>query len=64
MQTQFFLRTADADVGRYLKMFSLLPMGVIDEVMMAHEVGFLGLASLPVLTSVSAHLRSAGPSAC
>ncbi|EPT05031.1 hypothetical protein FOMPIDRAFT_1139959 [Fomitopsis schrenkii] len=34
---QFFLRTSDADVGRYLKMFTLLPVDQIDEVMATHE---------------------------
>jgi len=34
---QFFLRTADADVGRYLKMFTLLSVANIDEVVAAHQ---------------------------
>ncbi|KZT72083.1 hypothetical protein DAEQUDRAFT_664957 [Daedalea quercina L-15889] len=34
---QFFLRTADADVGRYLKTFTLLPVTEIDEVMETHR---------------------------
>ncbi|TFY65347.1 hypothetical protein EVJ58_g2026 [Rhodofomes roseus] len=34
---QFFLRTTDADVGRYLKMFTLLPIAKIDEVVQNHE---------------------------
>ncbi|KAH9949581.1 hypothetical protein B0H21DRAFT_777191 [Amylocystis lapponica] len=33
---QFFLRTTDADVGRYLKMFTLLPMSAIDDVLESH----------------------------
>ncbi|KAI0958629.1 hypothetical protein AcV7_004392 [Taiwanofungus camphoratus] len=33
---QFFLRTADADVGRYLKMFTLLPLPMIDGVLESH----------------------------
>ncbi|OSD06790.1 hypothetical protein PYCCODRAFT_1382700 [Trametes coccinea BRFM310] len=34
---QFFLRSSDADVGRYLKMFTLLPQEKIDSVMDAHN---------------------------
>ncbi|KAL7281740.1 hypothetical protein ACG7TL_005058 [Trametes sanguinea] len=34
---QFFLRSSDADVGRYLKMFTLLPQEEIDSVMDAHN---------------------------
>ncbi|KAI0355554.1 hypothetical protein OH77DRAFT_1495863 [Trametes cingulata] len=33
---QFFLRSSDADVGRYLKMFTLLPQEKIDSVMESH----------------------------
>ncbi|KAI9060270.1 hypothetical protein FKP32DRAFT_1595666 [Trametes sanguinea] len=34
---QFFLRSSDADVSRYLKMFTLLPQEKIDSVMDAHN---------------------------
>ncbi|OAX39983.1 tyrosyl-tRNA synthetase [Rhizopogon vinicolor AM-OR11-026] len=34
---QFFLRTMDADVERYLKMFTLLPVEEIDSVVREHE---------------------------
>ncbi|OCH92292.1 tyrosyl-tRNA synthetase [Obba rivulosa] len=34
---QFFLRTSDADVARYLKMFTLLPVAEIDAVNEAHR---------------------------
>ncbi|KAI0819996.1 hypothetical protein BC628DRAFT_1399822 [Trametes gibbosa] len=34
---QFFLRTSDGDVGRYLKMFSLLPEVEIEEIMRSHN---------------------------
>ncbi|KAI0630279.1 hypothetical protein C8Q77DRAFT_1064433 [Trametes polyzona] len=33
---QFFLRTSDADVGRYLKMFTLLSPDQIQDIMQAH----------------------------
>lgn len=33
---QFFLRTADADVGRYLRLFTFLPLPEINELMAAH----------------------------
>ncbi|PCH43644.1 hypothetical protein WOLCODRAFT_138495 [Wolfiporia cocos MD-104 SS10] len=33
---QFFVRTPDADVGRYLQMFTLLPLERVDEVMKTH----------------------------
>ncbi|KAI0374116.1 hypothetical protein BV20DRAFT_1041639 [Pilatotrama ljubarskyi] len=33
---QFFLRSSDADVGRYLKMFTLLPQEKIDSIMQSH----------------------------
>lgn len=33
---QFFLRTADTDVGRYMKMFTLLPLPEIDAVLEKH----------------------------
>ncbi|KAG1870147.1 hypothetical protein DFJ58DRAFT_764890 [Suillus subalutaceus] len=35
---QFFLRTTDADVERYLKMFTLLPVEEIDAVVREHEI--------------------------
>ncbi|KAH9892504.1 hypothetical protein C8Q73DRAFT_59977 [Cubamyces lactineus] len=34
---QFFLRSSDADVRRYLRMFTLLPQEKIDSVMESHE---------------------------
>jgi len=37
MSTQFFVRTADADVNRYLKFFTLLPLNKIEEAMAEHE---------------------------
>lgn len=37
---QFFLRTADADVGRYMKMFTLLPLSEIDAALEKHVVSF------------------------
>lgn len=54
MDAQFFLRTSDADVGRYLKMFTLLPVDQIDEVMATHEVSLPNTAWRPALTLVSA----------
>lgn len=51
---QFFLRTADADVGRYLKMFTLLPVDQIDDVMATHQVSLPSLAWHPALNCVSA----------
>ncbi|KAH9929505.1 uncharacterized protein BXZ73DRAFT_47889 [Epithele typhae] len=33
---QFFLRSSDADVGRYLKMFTLLPLEEVEGVMQKH----------------------------
>ncbi|KZV76760.1 hypothetical protein PENSPDRAFT_622202 [Peniophora sp. CONT] len=33
---QFFLRTPDADVGRYLKLFTLLPLQTIEEALAEH----------------------------
>lgn len=35
---QFFLRTTDADVEKYLKMFTLLPVGEIDAIVREHEI--------------------------
>lgn len=35
---QFFLRTTDADVEKYLKMFTLLPVEEIDAVVREHEI--------------------------
>ncbi|KAG2362308.1 hypothetical protein BDR07DRAFT_1451242 [Suillus spraguei] len=35
---QFFLRTADADVEKYLKMFTLLPIEEIDAIVREHEI--------------------------
>ncbi|KAI0780136.1 hypothetical protein C8Q74DRAFT_1263415 [Fomes fomentarius] len=34
---QFFLRSSDADVGKYLRMFTLLPLEEVRSVMDAHE---------------------------
>lgn len=34
---QFFLRTTDADVGRYLKLFTFLPLERIQQYMTEHE---------------------------
>ncbi|KAI0743515.1 hypothetical protein C8Q80DRAFT_1181646 [Daedaleopsis nitida] len=34
---QFFLRSSDADVGKYLRMFTLLPLEQIESVMETHE---------------------------
>ncbi|KAJ1643025.1 tyrosyl-tRNA synthetase, partial [Coemansia asiatica] len=34
---QFFVKTTDADVERFLKMFTLLPISQIDEVMLQHR---------------------------
>ncbi|RPD74215.1 hypothetical protein L226DRAFT_509404 [Lentinus tigrinus ALCF2SS1-7] len=34
---QFFLRSSDADVGKYLKMFTLLPLEQVESVMEAHN---------------------------
>jgi len=34
---QFFMKTTDADVGRYLKMFTLLPLEEILSIMQDHE---------------------------
>ena len=54
---QFFLRTADADVGRYLKMFTLLPVDEIDQVMATHEVSCPRTAPYFALTLVSVNPR-------
>ncbi|KAG2150368.1 hypothetical protein DEU56DRAFT_922558 [Suillus clintonianus] len=35
---QFFLRTTDADVEKYLKMFTLLPVEEIDDIVREHEI--------------------------
>jgi tyrosyl-tRNA synthetase len=35
---QFFLRTTDADVEKYLKMFTLLPVEEIDAIVQEHEI--------------------------
>ena len=35
---QFFLRVPDADVGRYLKLFTLLPLSTIEEALVEHAV--------------------------
>lgn len=35
---QFFLRAPDADVGRYLKLFTLLPLSTIEEALAEHAV--------------------------
>ena len=35
---QFFLRTPDADVGRYLKLFTLLPLSDIEDALAEHAV--------------------------
>ncbi|KAL9127599.1 MAG: hypothetical protein Q9217_003557 [Psora testacea] len=34
---QFFLRTPDADVHRYLKLFTFQPLGTLDEIIKEHE---------------------------
>ncbi|KAK7692789.1 hypothetical protein QCA50_004422 [Cerrena zonata] len=44
---QFFLRTADSDVGRYLKIFTLLPVEKIDEVLQAHQVRSFPVHAIP-----------------
>jgi tyrosyl-tRNA synthetase len=36
--TQFFLRSTDEDVGKYLRLFTLLPLERIDEIMLEHGV--------------------------
>ena len=36
---QFFMKTSDADVGRYLKLFTLLPLEHIQQVLEDHSVG-------------------------
>ena len=35
---QFFIRSTDEDVGKYLRLFTLLPLERIDEIMAEHEV--------------------------
>jgi tyrosyl-tRNA synthetase len=35
---QFFLRSADADVGRYLKLFTLLPLPEIENLVQEHQL--------------------------
>ena len=42
---QFFVRTADADVGKYLHMFTLLPAHDIVDVLKKHEVSFCLISS-------------------
>lgn len=37
-QHQFFLRSPDSVVGKYLKMFTLLPLSRIDAVLAEHAV--------------------------
>jgi len=41
---QFFLKTPDADVERYLKLFTLLSRRQIREIVCAHEVRLRGFA--------------------
>jgi tyrosyl-tRNA synthetase len=36
--TQFFIRSTDEDVGKYLRLFTLLPLERIDEIMAEHQV--------------------------
>jgi tyrosyl-tRNA synthetase len=38
LTAQFFLRSTDEDVGKYLRLFTLLPLERIDEIMMEHSV--------------------------
>ena len=35
---QFFLKTSDADVGRYLKLFTMLPLEQIEQLLGDHSV--------------------------
>jgi len=35
---QFFIRSTDEDIGKYLRLFTLLPLERIDEIMAEHEV--------------------------
>ena len=50
--TQFFIRSTDEDVGKYLRLFTLLPLERIDEIMAEHQVrrfSFLNLSNHPPL---------------
>lgn len=35
---QFFMKTSDEDVGRYLKLFTLLPLQRIEQTLEEHSV--------------------------
>lgn len=66
---QFFLRTTDADVGRYLRMFTFLPIEEIEKCVAQHEVRMKDLEPAnvrPSLTSASLNvfLPMRSPSSC
>ena len=42
---QFFMKTSDVDVGRYLKLFTLLPLEHIQQVLEDHSVGEMKYAA-------------------
>jgi hypothetical protein len=44
--TQFFIRSTDEDVGKYLRLFTLLPLERIDEIMAEHQVRRFSLFNL------------------
>jgi tyrosyl-tRNA synthetase len=44
--TQFFIRSTDEDVGKYLRLFTLLPLERIDEIMAEHQVRRFSLLNL------------------
>jgi tyrosyl-tRNA synthetase len=46
VRIKFFLKTADADVEKYLKMFTLLPIPTIHDVLQSHRVCYLHLFRL------------------
>ena len=56
---QFFVRTQDADVESYLKMFTLLPLEMIDGIVYQHKVGpVLSIVDLRMKIFISKHLRN------
>jgi tyrosyl-tRNA synthetase len=44
---QFFMKTSDDDVGRYLKLFTLLPLEHVQEVLEEHNVSDVLGATIP-----------------
>ena len=41
LQHQFFLKTADADVERYLRLFTFMSVKTLQEVIDEHLVGYI-----------------------